>query len=219
MIKRVGIVVVFGLLLLIVGCGGNGPKNHYRGVYMLIDTSGTYTKELVKAQNIIKFLLTRLNPGDSFAVARIDTGSFSEKDIIAKVTFDDRPSMANQQKRIFSDEVDEFVKTVKPASFTDITGAVLQAIEFLNEKNPGKKTILIFSDMKEDLEKGYVRNIKFNLKGFDVVALNVTKLASDNRDPKKYLSRLERWRHRVETGGGHWRVTNDLDQLEDIFTN
>ena len=144
MIKRVGVGVIFALLVLLAGCGGSeGPKNHYRGVYMLIDTSGTYTKELVKAQNIIKFLLTRLNPGDSFAVARIDTGSFSEKDIIAKVTFDDRPSMANQQKRIFSDEVDDFVKTVKPASFTDITGAVLQAIEFLNEKGPGKKTILI----------------------------------------------------------------------------
>ena len=186
---------------------------------MLIDTSGTYTKELDKAQNIIKFLLTQLNPGDSFAVARIDTGSFSEKDIISKVTFDDRPSMANQQKRVFSDEVDEFVKTVKPASYTDITGAVLQAVEFLDEKNPGKKTILIFSDMKEDLEKGYVRDIQFNLKGFDVIALNVTKLASDNRDPKKYLARLEQWQNRVEAGGGRWRVTNDMDQLEEIFVN
>lgn len=220
MIKRVGVGVIFALLVLLAGCGGSeGPKNHYRGVYMLIDTSGTYTKELVKAQNIIKFLLTRLNPGDSFAVARIDTGSFSEKDIIAKVTFDDRPSMANQQKRIFSDEVDDFVKTVKPASFTDITGAVLQAVEFLNEKGPGKKTILIFSDMKEDLEKGYVRDIQFNLKGFDVVALNVTKLASDNRDPKQYLERLARWQSRIEAGGGRWRVTNDLDQLEEIFAN
>lgn len=221
MIKHVGVVVVFGLLLLLFGCGGSaeGPKNYHRGVYMLIDTSGTYTKELVKAQNIIKYLLTQLNPGDSFAVARIDTGSFSEKDIIAKVTFDDRPSMANQQKRVFSDEIDDFVKNVKPASFTDITGAVLQAVEFLNEKATGKKTILIFSDMKEDLEKGYVRDIQFNLKGFDVVALNVTKLASDNRDPKRYLARLEKWQNRVESGGGRWRVTNDMDQLEEIFVN
>jgi len=220
MIKHLGIVF-FGLVIALAGCGGSEdrPKNHHRGVYMLIDTSGTYTKELEKAQNIIKFLLARLNPGDSFAVARIDTGSFSEKDIVAKVTLDDRPSMANQQKRVFSDEVDEFVKTVKPASYTDITGGVLQAVEFLNEKDPGKKTILIFSDLKEDLDKGYIRDIEFKLKGFEVIALNVTKLASDNYNPNKYLARLEQWQTRVESGGGRWHVTNDMDQLERVFIN
>lgn len=220
MIKRIAVASVLGLTLLIAGCGGEGgPKNHQRGIYMLIDTSGTYTKELVKAQNIIKFLLTKLNPGDSFAVARIDTGSFSEKDIVAKVTFDDKPSMANQQKRIFSEEVDEFVKSVKPASYTDITGGVLQAVEFLNEKGAGKKTILIFSDLKEDLDKGYIRDIEFKLKGFEVIALNVTKLASDNYNPKQYLARLEQWQMKVEAGGGRWHVTNDMEQLEDIFIN
>ena len=112
-----------------------------------------------------------------------------------------------------------FVKKVKPASFTDISGGVLQAIEFLNEKNPGKKTILIFSDMKEDLEKGYVRDLQFKLNGFEVIALNVTKLASDNRDPNQYLARLEQWQKRIEAGGGSWRITNDMDQLEDVFVN
>lgn len=219
MIKRIAIAIVIGLSLFVVGCGGGEPKNHQRGIYMLIDTSGTYTKELVKAQNIIKFLLTKLNPGDSFAVARIDTGSFSEKDIVAKVTFDDKPSMANQQKRVFSEEVDDFVKSVKPASYTDITGGVLQAVEFLNEKGVGKKTILIFSDLKEDLDKGYIRDIEFKLKGFEVIALNVTKLASDNYNPNRYLARLEQWQTKVEAGGGHWQVTNDMNQLEDIFVN
>ena len=46
-------------------------------------------------------MLGTLNPGDALAVARIDTGSFSEKDIIAKATFDDRPSVSNEQKRVF----------------------------------------------------------------------------------------------------------------------
>jgi len=222
MIKRIGVAILLGAISLLVGCGGggeDGPKNRHRGVYMLIDTSGTYTKELDKAQNIIKFLLAKLNPGDSFAVARIDTGSFSEKDIVAKVTLDDRPSMANQQKRVFSDEVDEFVRTVKPASYTDITGGVLQAVEFLNEKDSGRKTILIFSDLKEDLDKGYIRDIEFKLKGFEVIALNVTKLSSDNYNPNQYLARLEQWQSRVESGGGRWRVTNDMEQLEQIFVN
>jgi hypothetical protein len=206
----------------VVGCSGDEAPttNPYHGVYMLIDTSGTYTKELKKAQQIINVALSKLYPGDSFAVARIDTGSFSEKDIIAKVTFDDRPSMANHQKRLFKEQVDKFVKHVVPAKHTDITGGLLQAIEFLNEKNTRKKTILIFSDMKEDLQQGYVRNdIKFDLKNFNVIALNVTKLNSDNIDPKEYLTRLDNWQARIESGGGTWRVSNDMDQLEKVFMN
>ena len=205
--------------IILASCGGGEKIAPGHGVYMLIDTSGTYTKELEKAQQIINVTLAKLYPGDSFAVARIDTGSFSEKDIVAKVTFDDRPSMANHQKRLFKEKIDEFVKTVKPAKYTDITGGILQATEFLNEKGTGKKTILIFSDMKEELEAGYNRNIAFELKQFDVVAINVTKLRSDNIDPQEYMSRIEDWQARVVSGGGSWKVTNDMDQLEKIFLN
>lgn len=203
---------------LVTGCTQEaGPQN--RGVYLLMDTSGTYTKELDEAVKLINVILVKLEPGDSFAVARIDTGSFSEKDIIAKMTFDTRPSAANQQKRQFRDRIERFVKSVKPASHTDITGGVLQAIEYLNEKEPGIKEILIYSDLKEDLPKGFVRDIPLQLQGFNVVALNVTKLRSDNRDPREYLSRLENWQNRVEEGGGHWLVINDMDRLERILVN
>ena len=144
---------------LIIGCTNEKELPTTKGVYMLLDTSGTYTQELVKAQHLINFTLAKLNPGDTFAVARVDTASFSEKDIIAKVTFDDRPSIANRQKRQFREKVDEFVKTVKPSGYTDITGGLLQAIEYLNEAGVGKKTALIFSDLKEELKKGYIRDI------------------------------------------------------------
>ncbi|HKJ21972.1 MAG TPA: VWA domain-containing protein [Gammaproteobacteria bacterium] len=184
---------------------------------MLIDTSGTYTNELKKAQTIINYVLAKLNPGDSFAVATINTGSFTEKDIIAKVTFDDRPSMANAQKRHFSDTIDKFVKAVHPSAYTDVTGGILQAIEYLNEKAPGHKTILVFSDLKQDLKRGYVRDIPLKLDGVDVVAMNVTKLHSDNVDPREYMARLKTWRRRVESGGGHWRVVNDLERLDNIM--
>lgn len=184
---------------------------------MLLDTSGTYSQELDKAEQIINFTLSRLDSNDSFAVARIDTGSFSEKDIVARVTLDDRPSTANMQKRRFSTSVAEFVEHVEPARYTDISGGLLQAIEYLNEKAPARKTILIFSDLEEDLDEGYVRDIDLPLDGFDVVALNVTKLRADNIDPRKYLGRLEAWRQRVESGGGSWRVINDLDRLESLL--
>ena len=208
-------MMAFCVPWLLLGCGQN--TNRAKGVYMLLDTSGTYTNELKQAQRVINYILAELNPGDSFAVARVDTGSFSEKDIVAKVTFQDRPSMANQQKRVFREKIDKFVKTVKGSAYTDITGGILQAVEFLNEAGTGHNTILIFSDLKEELRKGYKRDIPLQVNGMSVVALNVTKLRSDNIDPREYLDRLEAWRQKVESGGGEWRVINDMARLEKIL--
>jgi len=203
------------LLSLLASCAPEAQRN--TGVYMLLDTSGTYREELNKAEQIIRYTLSRLDATDTFAVARIDTGSFSEKDIIAKSSFDDRPSAINRQKRLFAQQVSEFVGSVRSSPYTDITGGVLQAIEYLNEKNPGNKTILIFSDLKEDLDAGYVRDIDFELDGFEVIALNVTKLRTDNVDPREYMGRLETWQSRVEKAGGQWRVINDLDGLDGLL--
>lgn len=208
------LILLLTFSAVLPGCSDpEQPQLKNRGVYMLLDTSGTYTRELDKAKQIIAYLLTRLNPGDTFAVARIDTGSFSEKDIIAKVSFDDRPSAANQQKRVFIDKVNTFVEEAKGSAYTDITGGMLQAVEYLNEHDVGNKTILVFSDMKQDLPEGYNRDIPLRLDGVEVVAVNVTKLRSDNVDPQEYLDRLAEWQQKVEAGGGEWRVINDLDRL------
>jgi hypothetical protein len=202
---------------LLVACTQSAPVARNTGVYMLLDTSGTYRGELRKAEDVILYALSRLEPADSFAVARIDTGSFSEKDIIAKSTFDERPSAANAQKRAFALKVQDFVARANASQYTDITGGLLQAVEFLNEKGTGRKTILIFSDLDQDLEKGYVRDIEVPFKGFQVVALNVTKLRKDNYDPREYLARLDHWKAQVEKGGGQWRVVNDLDRLDGML--
>jgi len=217
LLKLAKLATVAMLGLTLASCSSEEDKPRNSGVYMLLDTSGTYAEELVKAEHIIRFTLSRLDATDTFAVARIDTGSFSEKDIIAKASFDDRPSAVNRQKRLFAQQVSEFVENVQPARYTDITGGLLQAVEYLNEKGTGSKTILIFSDLKEDLEAGYLRDIDVELEGFDVIALNVTKLRSDNMDPREYLSRLEDWQGRVEKTGGHWRVINDLDGLDGLL--
>jgi hypothetical protein len=203
------------LLITAAGCAPSLPENN--GVYMLLDTSGTYREELQKAEQIIRFTLSRLDASDAFAVARIDTASFSEKDIVAKAAFDDRPSTMNRQKRVFAEQVSAFVGGVDSAPYTDISGGLLQAVEFLNEKDTGHKTILIFSDLKEDLKEGYVRDLKFDLEGFDVIALNVTKLRSDNLNPREYLTRLDDWQSRIEKSGGQWRVINDLDGLDGLL--
>jgi hypothetical protein len=201
--------------IILAGCGASGPRS--TGVYMLVDTSGTYREELTKAEQIVNFTLSRLDASDSFAIARIDTGSFSEKDIVATVTFDDRPSAANRQKREFSETAHTFLTSASSSPYTDITGGLLQAVEFLNEKAPARRRVFIFSDLKEDLEEGYIRDIEIGLEGVEVIALNVTKLRTDNVDPREYLDRLEQWRQRVESEGGTWRVINDLDNLEQLL--
>jgi hypothetical protein len=207
---------LFATLMTTLGC--TQKMNHTKGVYMLVDTSGTYAKELNKARAIINYLLGTLTPGDTMAVARIDTGSFSEKDIVAKVTFDQRPSVANTQKRAFQKQVAEFVSSVAGSSHTDISGGLLQAVEYLNEAGSGQKYVLIFSDLKEELARGHVRDVPFQLEGFNIVALNVTKLRDDIRDPRKYMQRVDQWREKTESGGGAWRIINDLERLDNMFS-
>lgn len=208
---RFGTAASLAFALLLGACSSTPPGT---GVFLLLDTSGTYAGELDRARSVINYLLGTLDPGDSFGVARIDGGSFSEKDILLRMTFDERPSVANDEKRLFMEKVGAFTDTVSSASHTDITGGVLQAVEWLNEVGPGQKTVLIFSDMEEDLPEGFIRDFPLDLTGVEVIALNVTKLRPDNVDPRIYTTRLESWRERIESGGGRFTVINDLERLD-----
>ena len=202
--------------LALAGCGG--ARNHAQAVYMLVDTSGTYAQEVGKAQLIINYLLGTLQSGDSLAVARVQSRSFSEKDILAKATFDARPSQANAQKRAFRDQVGAAFQGVVGSRHTDITGGLLQGAEYLNETGAGTRTIIVFSDMQEELDKVTQRDFPINLKNIRVVAVNVVKLSTDNVDPRRYMGRLEAWQKRVEGAGAReWRVINDLERLDALL--
>ena len=203
--------------LALAGCGD--PRSHRHAVYMLVDTSGTYAQEASKALLIVNYLLGTLQPGDSLAVARVQSRSFSEKDIIAKATFDTRPSQANAQKRAFHDKIDRAFRNVTGSRYTDITGGLIQGAEYLNEIGAGNRTIIVFSDMQEELDKVTQRDFPINLKNIRVIAVNVVKLKTDNVDPRRYLGRLEEWKARVQkAGASEWRVVNDLDHLDRILT-
>ena len=216
MIKRLLVASLLASVAAVSSCADQ--RSHSHAVYMLVDTSGTYAAEINKAQLIINYLLGTLQPGDSLAVARVKSRSFSEKDIVAKVTFDNRPSQANAQKRAFRDKIDAFVKTVGGSAYTDITGGLIQGSMFLNETGAGTKTILIFSDMQEELDKATIRDFPFKLKDIRVVALNVVKLKTDNIDPRRYMGRLEAWQKRVEgAGASEWRVINDIERLDALL--
>ncbi len=212
-------LAALGVLLFIVACGPE--TNHNQAVYMLVDTSGTYVKETGKAQLVVNYLLGSLNPGDALAVGRVKSRSFSEKDIVAKVSLGKDPLAANAQKRAFSEQISDFTKTTKDAKgsrYTDITGGIILAAEFLNESQAGRKTIVIFSDMQEELDYKTVRDFPIRLDGIRVVALNVTKLDTDNVDPRRYIDRLEWWERRARTAGASdWKVVNDMEHLDRIF--
>jgi hypothetical protein len=215
--KKLSLIGVLFVAMLLSACGDN--RAHSQAVYMLVDTSGTYAQEMGKAAKIINYLLATLNPGDSLAVAKVETRSFTEKDIVAKVTFDKRPSQATLQKRAFKSKIEEFAKDVKGTAFTDITGGLLQGAEYLNETKAGIKTIVIFSDMQEELGKGTIRDFPIKLDGIRIVALNVTKLKTDNADPRIYLDRLARWEEKARKAGAtDWVVVNDLEyNMESIL--
>lgn len=217
--KATSTLAVLGAFLLIVACGPTTNRN--QAVYVLVDTSGTYAGEIGKAQGVVNYLLGTLNPGDALAVGRVKSRSFSEKNIVARVSLAKDPLAANRQKKTFSEQIAEFTRTTtgaKGSRYTDITGGIIQAAEYLNETQAGRKTIVIFSDMQEELDYKTVRDIPIKLDGIQVVALNVSKLETDNVDPRRYLDRLQWWEKRTRTAGASdWKVVNDMEHLDRIF--
>lgn len=214
--KRTCLALFISILSLIAGCTQVGGQ-HARAVYVLLDVSGSYNQKLDDANPVINYLLATLNSGDSMTVAKIDSASFTEKDVVAKVTFDQRPSVANEQKRVMREHLDEFFQDRHPSDNTDVSGAMLQAAQTLDESGAGHRYILVFSDLDQDLPKGYVRNSKLPLDGAEVVAVDVSKERADNVNPQRYLDRLDHWQKVVTADGGRWEVVNDFDRLDRVL--
>lgn len=210
------LIALAAALMLLGGCTDTGGR-HARAVYVLLDVSGSYNDKLDEANPVINYLLGTLVSGDSLIVGKIDSGSFTEKDVVGKVTFDDRPSVANEQKRAFRVRLDEFFKDRHPSTRTDVSGALLQAAQTLDESNAGHRYILVFSDLEEDLPRGYVRKSRLPFEGAEVVAVDVTKLHTDNVNPQNYLDRLDHWKQVVADNGGRWQVVNDPDHLDTLL--
>lgn len=215
MLKRIIAATCLLTLLAVAGCE---ETNRSHAVYMLVDISGTYTREVERAEPVAGFVLAKLYPGDRFGLATIDSDSYSQDNIIFTVNLDDRPSYATRQKDEAHQRLQSFIQSVDQGSqHTDITGGILQGAEWLRETDAGKRTMLLFSDMRQDLPEGYVRDIEMDLSGVRVVAINVLKLRGDNIDPRLYRDRLAEWEQRITEAGGEWMVINDLEQLEPIM--
>lgn len=209
MFLRICLVVFF-----LAGCDMTAQN---RAVYVLLDTSNTYAKEMEHAHKVINYLLGVLEPGDSLGIARIDSDSFSEQDIIASITFSNRPSQANREKRELQKQFAAAISNTRGSAYTDISGGLLQAATYLQETKAHKRYLFLFSDLAEDLKRGQIRDFTLDLRQTRVIALHVTKLNSDNIDPKQYNLRLDNWRKRIEKSGATWQVINDLSRLDRSF--
>ena len=200
--------------LLLSGCS---DASHWsQAVAVLIDVSGTYADQKPEVARIVKReVLPSLVPGDTFAIVRIDSESYTKDDMIAFATLDQRPSRANAQKLALAKTLDEFAARDERSKYTDIPGAMMLAAEYLHETGAKSRAILLFSDMEADLPPGTTR--RFGEKEFDgihVVALNVKKLSADNADPDALRTRLAAWEHAVHrAGAGDWQTFLDPAKL------
>ena len=204
--------------LLAVSCSSGAQ--YAQAVVALVDVSGTYADQKPLVVEVIRRgLLPRMAPGDSLIVIRIDSESYKKDNVEASVKLDVRPSKANAEKLAFAQRLDEFARRPGKASHTDIRGAMMLGAEYLRETGAGKRTMVVFSDMAEDLPRGVKRDLAPDeLKGVRVVAMNVKRLAADNADPTVYRQRLSGWEKQVTAHGARdFKVVLEPDKLTELL--
>jgi hypothetical protein len=212
-LRALGSLAAAGLFL---ACSCSDGRSHARATCVLVDVSGTYADQRPEVVRILeRGVLPRLRPGDTLIVIRIDERSYDRASVEAAVTFDSQPSRANAQKLALAAKLDRFGQSRARARYTDISGALLLAAEYLRETRAGHKGILVFSDMKEELPRGSRRSLGAGeLEGIEVTAMNVKRLAADNLDPAEYRKRLSDWGQKLTAAGAaSWKVVLEPEEL------
>jgi hypothetical protein len=204
--------------LLAASC--TSGAQYSQAVCALVDVSGTYADQKEEVINVIRRgMLPKLTPGDSLFVIRIDGESYKKGNVEASVKLDVRPSKANAQKLAFATQLDNFARRKMRAPYTDIRGAMMLGAEYLRESGAGRRTMVVFSDMEEDLPRGVKREMAPDeLKGVRVVAMNVKRLAHDNANPAVYRQRLAGWEKQATSHGAKdFRVVLEPEKLADLL--
>jgi hypothetical protein len=209
---------LLALALLAASCSSGAQ--YAQAVVALVDVSGTYADQKPQVVEVIRRgLLPKLSPGDSLIVIRIDSESYRKDNVEASLKLDVRPSKANAEKLAFAQQLDAFAHRPGKAAHTDIRGAMMLGAEYLRETGAGKKTMVVFSDMAEDLPRGVKRDMAPDeLKGVRVLAMNVKRLAADNADPTGYRQRLSGWEKQVTAHGAReFKVVLEPDKLTELL--
>ena len=199
-------------------CSSGAQYSH--AVVALVDVSGTYADQKGEVVNVIrKGLLPKIGPGDTLVVIRIDGESYNRKNVEASMTLDVRPSKANAQKLAMATALNAFQKRRDRAAHTDIRGAMMLGAEYLRESGAGRKTMILFSDMEEDLPRGVKRELAPDeLKGVHVMAMNVKRLSADNANPTAYRQRLAAWQKQLTShGAADFKIVLEPEKLADML--
>ncbi|GBF29438.1 hypothetical protein MnTg03_01010 [bacterium MnTg03] len=186
----------------------------------LIDISGTYSAEKKGVVNIVKAgILPKMIPGDSLFFVKIDSNSYSEENLVTKLTLDYRPTKANNQKLILSKKLDKFGKGKAKSRMTDISGAMMLCSDYLKATRSGTQVIFIFSDMREELPAGVVRKFADDeFAGIDIAAMNVIKLKKDSANPEVYRKRMRKWDQLFTSSGANsWTTLLDATKIEEFI--
>ena len=211
-------------LMLVLFASGlfacTNSRNYAQAVVALVDVSGTYADQKPDVVNVIKRgILPKLMPGDSLYVIRIDDESYKKDNIEADLNLDVRPSRANAQKLAFARKLQDFANRPQRARHTDIRGAMMLGAEYLKETGAGTRTMVVFSDLEEDLPKGVKRDLAADeFAGMRVLAMNVKKLNSDNANPTAYRARLAAWKQQITSHGAkEFQVVLEPDRLDELL--
>ncbi|HEX5057258.1 MAG TPA: VWA domain-containing protein [Gammaproteobacteria bacterium] len=206
--------------ILLLGAGCSDSKQYETAMCALVDVSGTYAQEKPNVVRAIKAgLLPELEPGDSLFLITIDSNSYNEEDLRAKLTLDYIPSKANEQTLAFAKTLDAFAKNDMHSSHTDISGAMMLCSDYLKNTGSGNRAIITFSDMREELQSGLKREFRpTEFEGTDIAALNVIKLNKDTMDPEIYRQRMADWEKRVMAAGAKsWTVILDATKIPEYM--
>lgn len=206
------------VVLLAVSCSDN--RLYETSYCALADTSGTYAAEKANVVKIVKAgVLPQMVPGDSLFFVKIDSNSYAEENLVTKLTLDYRPSKANSQKLALAQTLDEFAEGKVRSNLTDISGALMLCSDYLKATKAGTQIMFVFSDMKEELPNGVVRNFENDeFDGINIAAMNVIKLNRDSSNPEVYRSRLRQWDEKlIGSGAKSWNNLIDASKVQEFI--
>jgi len=204
----------------LVAASCSSGSQYSQAIVALVDVSGTYADQRPEVVSVIrKGLLPKLTPGDTLIVIRIDSESYKKDNVEASMTLDVRPSKANAQKLQLASTLEAFSHKPLRSAHTDIRGAMMLAADYLRETNAGRRTMVIFSDLEEDLPKGVHRDMAPDeLKGVRILAMNVKRLGHDNANPAVYRARLANWEKQLTRHGAReFKVVLEPEKLADLI--
>ncbi len=211
-------LVAVSVSSMIAAC--TDSKEYETSYCTLVDISGTYSAEKKGVVNIVKAgILPEMIPGDSLFFVKIDSNSYSDENLVTKLTLDYRPTQANNQKMILAKKLDRFGSGKAKSRMTDISGAMMLCSDYLKATQSGTQVIFIFSDMKEELPAGVVRKFADDeFAGIDIAAMNVIKLKKDSANPEVYRKRMRKWDQRFTSSGANsWTTLLDATKIEEFI--